>query len=397
MVQAEESGVGQYKAGLRKNMKSHTCLHYSSTQFLDLRFSKSAEDATPRHRIAEVESNILEEPPDRTMSKDTDTDVLSSSVAEQSNAHTPLGHSGVFSQSANFPNAIVHKSAGVDATHDGHTEEHPLSLRRHATEPDELRERLAQIRKEAPSGTSKFFFPNGALRRLIVPDEILTELRKAKTEYTTNELKEWSQKIYNEAPKLFAVLVWINLSNYIYDFVSEGFSDTDLPFRRCDCLHDVRLCSKKSPTKAIEAMRTWKSEKIHEFNRDQHCMLSPVFHFGDDVQHQELEDTCVLPFIEDHERSNTQMAIEGGYAFVWKIKIHPDHQIVSGQAESEVTEVFSLHKRRLIVAGSIPFHCDKMPSSSKRAIFQIRSRDVEGVQKEEPRAFDKVVGHLPPR
>jgi hypothetical protein len=55
-------------------------------------------------------------------------------------------------------------------------------------------------------------------------------------------------------------------------------------------------------------------------------VLAPVFkkeERPDVIPHIELNDACLLPFIEDREKHD-KMA--GGYSEVWGVRIHPAHQ-----------------------------------------------------------------------
>jgi len=260
--------------------------------------------------------------------------------------------------------------------------------------PDSLRRRLMDIRTEAPIGSWKFFFPNDGVRRLIVPNKIQTELTTLETDYTECELDDHAKIIHNKSPRLFAILVFLKLSRYIYDFISEGIDDADLPFLRCDKSAFI-LCSNKSQRKRIECMKDWDSGDVEEFNRTQYSMLSPVFDFGDEVQHQDLPDGCILPFIEDYGQGKNYKATEGGYGLVWKIKIHPAHQISSNQEDSEVGFPSRTYVRlRLTNIGSLLFSGDKTSLFWKWIGVRIRGRNAKDLQKEKAYAFNQVVGHL---
>lgn len=156
--------------------------------------------------------------------------------------------------------------------------------------------------------------------------------------FLNDELREHTVKaIWKSAPKLFAILVCLKRGNLITDFLDEEIDDTDLPFVRSDNTArsgHFKLCSKKTPDQPIKCMTSWDQARVNDFGRDQWCMLAPIFEYTDEIEHYDLEDNCVLPWVEDEERSD--QAIEGGFGSVWKIAIHPAHQQIRGSVSPRV-------------------------------------------------------------
>ncbi|PMD25864.1 kinase-like protein, partial [Hyaloscypha hepaticicola] len=150
--------------------------------------------------------------------------------------------------------------------------------------------------------------------------------------------------------KLFAILVCIEQSHRIIDFLNENIDDTDLPFVRSDVTStsvNFKLCSKKSPSQPIKCMSLWTQRLVNDFGRDQWCMLAPIFEYTDEIKHYELDDNCVLPCVEGFERSDRAIN-EGGYSTVWKVAIHPAHQRMKGCVKPKLPPHFvalkQLHK-----------------------------------------------------
>lgn len=189
-----------------------------------------------------------------------------------------------------------------------------------------LRDELCDARIEWPEGSFRYFIAVDDLNQLITADSISAELRSV--EFSSNEApKELVDKILKFAQNLFAILVCLERGDHIVEFLKEGIDDTDLPFVRSDKTAKpghFKLCSKKTPDRPIRCMSDWDQTSINDFGRDQWLSLAPIFEYDDDIKHYELDDNCVLPWVEDDERSDR--AIESGFGSVWKIAIHPAHQ-----------------------------------------------------------------------
>ena len=153
---------------------------------------------------------------------------------------------------------------------------------------------------------------------------------------------EYAESICSNSRKVFAILVGIGKSKSICAFVRENIADKDLPLVRFYSEphistrrngHPYTLRTKGSPEKAIEAMADWSDRDIRNFCREQWWVLAPVF---DEMKHYELDDSCVLPFIEDHEGEHDQTK-SGGYSQVWGVRIHPAHQHLYKSANPSVS------------------------------------------------------------
>lgn len=126
---------------------------------------------------------------------------------------------------------------------------------------------------------------------------------------------------------LFAVLTLSKQLSIAPCFVDSDFWDMDLPLTRRTDSQNL-LVSWDDGTKKMAIPREWEDEYPHYVSFDvfQRWLLSPFFdmHSSNDVSVHEIEDSCVLPFIEEiHDKS--QIALQGFHGTVRKVKIHPAH------------------------------------------------------------------------
>jgi hypothetical protein len=193
----------------------------------------------------------------------------------------------------------------------------------------ELQYDFFKVRKEWPTEGNQYFIPANDLRRLVKVNTILNQLRSSRPDLPEQELIEMAERACASAYKLFAILVCANKSNKFYEFLEERLCDADLPFgRSSDSGHNGFLCSSRHPHKIIRSMKSWGLYQISNFSRDQWQMLSPIFRRRNEVEHYELLNNHVLPFIEDHEQDPGKFTGFGGYSSVWAVVIHPDHQLL---------------------------------------------------------------------
>jgi len=220
-----------------------------------------------------------------------------------------------------------------------------------------LRDDLCDARIEWPRNNNKYFIAVEDLRRLITVDSISAELARCNADFANHERR---QKIMEEisqiAWKLFAILVYVGQGHRIMDFLDENIDDTDLPFVRSDETStsvNFKLCSKKKSSQPIKCMLLWNMHLVNDFGRDQWCMLAPIFEYTDEIEHYELNDNCVLPWIEDFERSGRAIN-EGGYSTVWKVAIHPAHQRTKGCVKPKVKYPVFLKSQLLTITSDRP-------------------------------------------
>jgi len=193
-----------------------------------------------------------------------------------------------------------------------------------------LAEALGNARMESPAEQGIFWIPNNELERMITPEATKAELQRTLVYENPRDCEKTASSIVHQAKKLFAILVLLDRPAFIQTFLDEGITDEDLPLSRIETTNNVhgslsfnyshiRTCSGLP----VNALRIWESHAIEEFLRVQWMFLAPVFNFGEEIKHYDLADNCVLPFIEDEERTNAKF---GGYSHVWGVRIHPAHQ-----------------------------------------------------------------------
>jgi serine/threonine protein kinase len=191
-----------------------------------------------------------------------------------------------------------------------------------------LRDKLCNARHEWPEGSFRYFIAVDDFNQIVTREAISLEMERCRMIFLNDEAREHTlEEIWKSAPKLFAILVCLKKGKLIADFLDEAVDDTDLPFVRLDNTAKsghFKLCSRKTPDQPVKCMMMWDQARVNDFGRDQWCFLAPIFEYHDDINHYELNDNCVLPWVEDEERSDR--AIEGGFGSVWKIAIHPAHQ-----------------------------------------------------------------------
>jgi hypothetical protein len=109
--------------------------------------------------------------------------------------------------------------------------------------------------------------------------------------------------------------------SHFWSFMDSGITDSDLPLCRAS-QNDV---SRRSPSlsysqiwtrfgRPVEPLRNWEGRDIEKLCRDQWMFQAPVFKFRRGINHYELDDSCVLPFVEGQERTNLK---HGGHNVVF--------------------------------------------------------------------------------
>lgn len=207
---------------------------------------------------------------------------------------------------------------------------------------DELRESL----RETEGKQRSEFLPIDALDRIVTEERVREEIGKF-SESSRDELDRQVQHVLGPSTilgqttsrkKIFAILALIDKLESIWDFVTEGIYDVHLPFEKKkaqspDGTRKGRLdLSRKSGTDGstqipIRAFHEWKGSEVTSFERTQWNVHIPIFFLNTKkdpkVRHYPLQESIILPFIEDDEVK--QGGKMGGFADVWRVKVHPSH------------------------------------------------------------------------
>lgn len=189
-----------------------------------------------------------------------------------------------------------------------------------------LEEKLWDSRIEWPPHQMTYFIPLDEMKRLVTLDSILAELSRVEFRHDKLARGALATSISDQALKLFTILTAMSKSECVLEFLEEGLEDRDLPLTPMEQSSSKNkiLCSRRKPGVAISCTSNWRRSETEAFLRDQWWTLAPVFTSSNySVRHWELDDRCVLPYVEDGERSQ---AVMGGYSSVWRVKIHPAHQ-----------------------------------------------------------------------
>jgi hypothetical protein len=182
---------------------------------------------------------------------------------------------------------------------------------------------------EWPEGGNQYFIPADDLRRLVTVDSIRNQLKYSKPDLLEDRLLEMAESACKSAFKLYAILVCANRVSHFYNFLQEGLSDDDLPFIRLSgSKKSFELHSSRRPNKPIMSLRSWPLFQVKHFSRDQYQMLAPIFKKSHLVEHYDLLDNQVLPFIEDQVRDLAKSGGVGGFGSVWAVRMHPAHQFL---------------------------------------------------------------------
>ncbi|KAF4625216.1 hypothetical protein G7Y89_g12953 [Cudoniella acicularis] len=187
---------------------------------------------------------------------------------------------------------------------------------------------------QIPWGTHRFI-PADALGRIVTKRAIHEELDRI-SDLSASDISLLSHATWEYARKIFAILVCIGKGKLVSSFLSEGFTDANLPIN----IPKGSSQQKKWIT-PIETFRGWSPRELDDFSRVQWYFLAPIF-TRPRTQHYELDDNCVMPFIKDTEHE----AQSGGFSDVWEVVIHPAHQKFFDSNENPSVALKRLHSRK---------------------------------------------------
>jgi hypothetical protein len=177
-----------------------------------------------------------------------------------------------------------------------------------------------------PRGTDQFFIPVDAQDRLLIASRVATEFERLFPNLAPAERLSYVTKTCSLARKLFAILLLIDKGMSILDFLADGITDKDLPlvqYPKESATSSYTLRTEGRINSPISAIENWSRLTIRLFYREQWGLKAPVFEMLG--KHYELEDDCVLPFVEDRG-NNIENVNTGGYSEVWGVRIHSAHQ-----------------------------------------------------------------------
>jgi hypothetical protein len=180
-----------------------------------------------------------------------------------------------------------------------------------------------------PGGIHQYFLPVNVQDKLLTGPNISGELQYLFRHMPKEELKSLAGRICERARKVFAILLLRHKGASIVLLLdNDSVTDQDLPFIKDNNSYGFKLRTGKR----ITAFKDWDPQDIDDFNREQWWLIAPVFNYQG--EHKEIEDDCVLPFIEDSSNGKGGKGgnegpgfnNSGGYSDVWGVQIHPAHQ-----------------------------------------------------------------------
>jgi len=180
-----------------------------------------------------------------------------------------------------------------------------------------LRNEFIRRQQASPSPPSSHFVPADAIAALIRFSSVKSVLEELRV--SGHDVDWYTQYILTSAMKIFAILVYIGEVNEICRLLEEGFSDLSLPL----CLNTDSTTSfpdgVQTVNGSVSTVSQWTLAARRDFQQCQWMFLSPFF---DTVgQHMELDDHCVLPFIDEEV-----IRSEEGRTTILAVKIHRAHQ-----------------------------------------------------------------------
>jgi hypothetical protein len=229
-------------------------------------------------------------------------------------------------------NVVVNEPRSPKRHPQPNLEESPLWRSLHNTTEEmaiKLQGQLEISLVSCPGSNEQFFLPADAQDRLIIASHVAAEFERLFPNLPFSERSRYVSRTCSSARKLFAILLGIEKGDSILDLLADGITDNDLPLlkypkRTANAGHTApyfTLRTRRRIDRPIQTIDRWNwRTSIRQFYSEQWWLKAPVFDtLG---KHYELEDDCVLPFIEDEEINVNS----GGYSDVWGVRIHPAHQ-----------------------------------------------------------------------
>lgn len=202
---------------------------------------------------------------------------------------------------------------------------------------DELREAYCQTK----SKERHKFLPIDALDSIVTKERVREEIGKFSN--VSHDDADRGVRLILDPPnlagqissrkKIFAILALIDKLETIWDFIRQDIYDAHLPFEKQPEDPDwtqktwPALLRRAAPGSRVRfriaAFRGWTGAEITSFERTQWDVYVPIFTLSPRSHHHVLEDSVILPFVEDDEvKRGDEM---DGFANVRRVKFHPSH------------------------------------------------------------------------
>ncbi|KAK8062585.1 hypothetical protein PG997_014682 [Apiospora hydei] len=233
------------------------------------------------------------------------------------------------------------------------------SVTSHATLEDQLfaARQLTKHPQAEPWKKDMGFIPKKQLDNITTEESVYQEIRKHFAHsFDEVKLREIATYVCHEKKVIvgdgraklksfkpvFALLVMFNKTSEILDILGEDVSDLDLPlvdiadgsYGRHRIGRRSRIHKAQSDDTNIHlwCFSKWSRVESESFLRYQWMMLAPFFRESEynDVQHYELHDSHILPWID--RAGDEYFEHQGGFGMVFPVRIHQEHHSFSDTA-----------------------------------------------------------------
>lgn len=194
------------------------------------------------------------------------------------------------------------------------------------------------------------FFAKNQLSRILTEARVRDELTKHFEDSLSEQtIEEYARTICHGAQgksadgpnkktfiKVLAILIIIEKTKSIIKLLEEDVNDSDLPLIKVSRPHDENLFDLRVRRERNKVLRSfqkrWNQLNIRNFDEWQWTTLPvdfarPTEH--GEVKHYQLQEQRILPFIKDSRESKPNFSrrteLEGGFASVFRVGIHPQH------------------------------------------------------------------------
>lgn len=154
--------------------------------------------------------------------------------------------------------------------------------------------------------------------------------------------------------KVFAILIMIGKTKSIIELLDEDLCDSDLPLVKTPQRNDKRLFDlrlKREPSAVVRSFEAWDQLNIRNFEEWQWSALPVEFARATEdgeVNHYELQDQRILPFITDSRENEPQLSrrteLEGGFASVFQVAIHPQYHNFHSSSDGPNPPLFAVKR-----------------------------------------------------